>query len=96
MLLEQLANGGVGRRVVEAGVTAVACQVLASTAAVQTQLTWLQLLAELAASAATCELVCKQLTQKACSTDRQGAVACQGAGCHLGACTADAVCSGVS
>ena len=63
-LLKQLVKGGVGRRVVEAGATAAACQVLASPAAVQTQLTWLQLLAELAASAATCELVCKQLAQK--------------------------------
>ncbi len=72
MLLKQMANGGVGRRVVEAGATAAACQVLASTAAVQTQLTWLQLLAELAASAATCELVCKQLAQKPAAPSGEG------------------------
>lgn len=72
MLLKQMANGGVGRRVVEAGATAAACQVLASTAAVQTRLTWLQLLAELAASAATCELVCKQLAQKPAAPSGEG------------------------
>ena len=72
MLLKQLATGGVGRRVVEAGATAAACQVFASTAAVQTQLAWLQLLAALAASAATCELVCKQLAQKPAAPTGKG------------------------